>query len=143
MPCEYRIFADMNLIVKTFSGCVTTKCVLELLDRVEEDPNFREGMAELDDLRDVVDLAITATDIGHFAAMVKGFSQGKRRPTKKAVIAPSGPARIAAQGFYSEVEGTKGLEVGVFGDVKDALVFLSIPAPDFARFLETNQISVH
>ena len=126
MPCHYEIFPAENLVAKTYCGRVTAKCVLRLLDDIECDRNYQEGMAEFDDLSQVADLAITATEIGHFADLVSGLSKRKRRPTRKAIFAPHGPGRAAAYGFSKMVEGVKGFEVGVFDDVSAAMTFLGI-----------------
>lgn len=127
MPCHYKIFARENLIAKTYSGRITTRCVLKLLDDIEDDQNYREGMLEFDDLRDISDLAITASDIGHFADLIAGLNARKRQPTKKAILAPYGPARTAAFGFCKMVENAKGIEIEVFDETTEAFKYLGLP----------------
>ena len=132
-----------DLVIKTYSGRVTARCVLSLLDRIEEDERYREGMAELDDMRLVSDLAITATEIGHFVDLLTGFSNRKRRPTRKAVLAATGPARIAAEAFCRETEFMESLKVGVFCEPEDAFQFLGTANDDLMQSLETFRLSIH
>lgn len=143
MPCRYKIFVDENLVAKTFFGRVTTQCVLKLLDDIEFDRDYREGMLEFDDLSGISDLAITATDIAHFADLLTGLNLRKRKPTKKAIFAPNGAGRAAAHGFSNLVEGAQGFEVGVFGNFETAMSFLGVESDkDLCRSLETG-IVVH
>ena len=136
MPVGYQIYPERNLIKKTFSGRVTTREVLKILDDIEADIDYREGMMELDDLCAVTDLDITATEIAHFADLVTGLNTGKRHPSRKAVLAPHGPARVAAHGFRKLVEGAEGFDVEVFDDMAKALAYLRIGHDDkFSRSL--------
>ena len=126
MPCHYRIFTHENLIAKSFCGRITTRCVLKLLDDIEADPRYRDGMLEFDDLTRVEDLDITATDIMHFADLVVGMEARKRKPTRKAILAGYGPGQVAAHGFCKMVEGAEKYEARVFENLSDAISFLGI-----------------
>ncbi|MEO0917000.1 MAG: hypothetical protein AAFY31_08460 [Pseudomonadota bacterium] len=143
LPCNYVINENENLIVKTYAGRVTARCVLQMLDMLEVDPAFHEEMREFDDLRDVTDLAITATEIKQFGDLITGCSMRRRRPARKAIVAPSGPGRIAAHGFCQDVRDAEGLEVGVFDEVKDALAFLDITNQRLVTSLEGNKLYTH
>lgn len=141
MPCHYQIFQKENLVAKTFFGRVTTKCVLNLLDNIESDQKYRDGMLEFDDLSNVADLAITATDIARFADLIVGLNRRKRLPTKKAILAGPGPGRAAAYGFCKMVEGAKGIEVKVFEEYSEALPFLDISSDEcLRRFLAVRRV---
>lgn len=127
MQCSFRIFTEFNLVYKTYPARVTYKTVLALLDALEAEPLFTDGMMELDDLRAVTDLAITATELERFADLITGINIRKRRPSKKAVVAPAGPGRIAALGFNAIMKDIPGPEIGVFDTVDEALAFLGVP----------------
>lgn len=124
MPCHYKIIPSENLVAKSYWGLVTARCVLQMLDDIEDDALYQEGMAEFDDLSSVTDFAITPSEIDRFADLVTGLSNRKRRPTKKAVFAPSASVRDAANHFSKLVEGSNGVEVGVFENRSEALAFL-------------------
>lgn len=143
MPCDYRIFSDDNLVVKKYCGRITYRCVLELLDRMEEDPRFHEGMMEFDDLRCISDLAITASELEKFVDLIRSINTRKRRPTRKAILAPSGAARIAAEGFCKEFEGVSKLEIRVFADPETAFAFLGVSPHHQEHILEWGGLTVH
>ena len=133
MPCEYEIFPAQNLVMKRFWGRVTARCVLRMLDDIEEDSLYREGMVEFDDLSELVDLAITASEISEFAGLITGLTTRRRRPTRKAIFAPHGPGKAAAHGFCKMVEGCKDFKVAAFDDCSEAMAFLGLsgdPGPD-------------
>lgn len=143
MPCEHQTFADENLLVKRFAGRITRKCVLELLDRVEADPEYIEGMVAFDDLREVTELAINADDISMFADLMKGIHLRRMQPRKRAVLVPSGNARQAAEQYCRMVRGVPGLDIRVFGDIKSALSFLGLSETPLAAHLKSGRILVH
>ncbi len=138
MPCHYQILPEENLVAKVYFGRVTTKCVLKLMDDFEADPKYREGMMEFDDLSRVEDLDISATDISHFAELLTGLSVRKRQTTRKAVLAPSGPGRVAAYGFSKLMIGNENIHVAVFDKLSSAAIFLEIKDhSNFKRSLKT------
>ncbi len=126
MPCHYQIFPQHHLVAKRFTGRVTARCVLKLLDDIESDARYRDGMFEFDDLTEVDDLAISATEIGNFADLIKGLKTRNRRPSKKAILAPHGPGRAAALEFGKLVEGAEDFEVGLFDHISEAFRFLNL-----------------
>lgn len=127
MPCSYRVYPDRNLVVKNYEGRVTTKCVLDLIDRMESDPAYQPGMLEFDDLSRVSELAIPPADIKRFAELMTGLGYRRRRCTRKAVFVSTDDARHATEQFMKEVEGSSTVEVGVFCDARSALDFLGVP----------------
>ena len=126
MPCEYRTYPRHNVIVKRYVGRVTTRCVLDLLDQVECDESYAEGMKELDDLRDVVDFDIPESDIARFADLIKGVNNRRRQPSTKAVVADSVVIRQAAELYSAEVKDMPEIKIGVFSAFDDALLFLGL-----------------
>ena len=128
MPCTYRIESGLNLVIKVYWGRVRYTDVLNMLDAMEDDPVFRDGMMELDDLSDVTDLDISKAEVSRFADLIKGLSTRRRRPTKKAVVTRSDAVRMAARNFTEDVGEGAMLRVGVFDSIDDALAFLGVPA---------------
>lgn len=143
MPCEYWILPAQNLVVKAYSGRVTAKCVLTMLDELEGDPAYVEGMREFDDLSGVEDLAITATDIAHFADLVSGLRSRRRMPAKKAVFAVEGPSRVGAFGFSKMLENHPSLKVGVFDDLSEAAAFLGVSEHDITLYPSASKSAVN
>ncbi len=127
MPCEFRIHTSRNLVEKTYFGRLTTKCVLDMLDRLEEDPEYQSGMMEFDDLRAVTDLAIPPEDVARFADLMMALTSRRRTCTRKAVVTESEDVRRAVESFASEIEGNSGLEVGIFDNRSCAFAFLGVP----------------
>jgi len=107
---------------------------------MEAGKNYEEGMLEFDDLRDVTDLAITATEIEYFAELRVGSNKRSKQPFKKAMLAPKGPGRVAAYGFSKLIEGRAGVEVSVFDEIIDAVKFLGLS--EGSTFLRTIKLSL-
>ncbi|MHA6323951.1 hypothetical protein [Roseivivax sp. CAU 1753] len=127
MPCEYQTYPDDNIIVKRFRGRITTRCVLDLLDRVEQDLSYVEGMMELADLRLVTEMAIPRADVKKFADLITGMDRRQRQPSRKAVIATSQDILDAARFYVDDVRGKRDLQIGVFSDIDEGLAFLGLP----------------
>ena len=126
MPCHHKIHSRANLVAKTFCGCVTSRCLLKLMDDIENDPEYHDGMLEFADVTRVEDFAVTATDLADFANMTVGLNFRRQKPTKKAILAGRGPGYVAAHGFCKMVEGTERYEVRVFEELPAAVSFLGI-----------------
>ncbi|MSU88091.1 hypothetical protein GE300_00500 [Rhodobacteraceae bacterium 2CG4] len=143
MPCDYWTYAAENVVVKRYVGRITHRCVLDLLDRMELDPDYVEGMSEFDDLRHVTELAVTDQEVIWFADLIKGFSHRSRTPMRKAVLTASEQTRAAAELFRTEVETVPGLEVAIFADIEQALAFLGIDGLPLGDRLRTERLFVH
>ena len=143
MPCKYKIYGSENLLVKYYIGRVTTRDVLELLDAVEEDPEYVEGMLELDDMRFVTQLDITSDEVTEFAELVKNHGVGRRRLSRKAVVATSAETQQAAAWFCANVKYMPDLEVGVFEGMADAVSFLHPLCISLLPRIEREGIPLH
>lgn len=132
MPSSHVVLSDKAIALKTHSGRLTARCVLSMLDRLENDPAYQEGMAEIDDLRDVSDFAIDPDEIGQFADLMMGLSSRRRNCTRKAVVTSSPEIRHAAEEFVRQVEGAQGLEVRVVDTLEEAFIFLAPNQPSDA-----------
>ena len=143
MPCYYTIHVDENVVAKKYFGRVTTACVLRLIDTFQADPNYRNDMMELDDLRDLEDLDMSTKDISEIAIMLTGFSDRKQKSTRKSVLAPHGAARAAAFGFKSLVEANDAFEVGIFSTLTDAVGFLDLNDADRFQIAVYEDFKVH
>ena len=63
MPISYRIDPEHNVILTMASGILTDDDILELKRRLTADPEFKDGMRELSDVRAVTDLRVTTRGV--------------------------------------------------------------------------------
>ena len=126
MPCEYKIFHNCNVIIKRYSGQVTTRCVLELLDKIENDETFLEGMHEIDDLRFVTDFAIPECDAKRLAELIKCINDRRKTPVKRAVVAFSEDIRSTARLNCAKIAESVDVDLRIFSEMKKALEFMGI-----------------
>lgn len=143
MPCEYQIFVDERLVVKTFFGRITYRCVLDLLDRVESDPLYVPGMSELDDLRGVSDLAYTQEEIRRLADLMKSIYRRRQKHTRKATLATDPRIGRAAYDLCKAIEDPPSLRIGVFSDLGEAGSFLGLSAERLSLLAEAPPTLIH
>ncbi|MBJ3763093.1 hypothetical protein ILP92_10085 [Maribius pontilimi] len=124
MPCMYQIHPRENLIVKKYRGAITVREVLEFFDAIESDPHFRDGIYELDCLKDLTELKITVRDQLKLLDMIRLISTRKSGPSRKAMVAPSGIGRATANRIVEEVMRVRGASIAAFNDLPAALDFL-------------------
>ena len=123
MPGTYWIDKKTNIVVKRYSGTVTVRCVLNVLDSVEADPEFASGMNELNDSRAVTAYAIARDELEHLAELVKGYNVRVRGLSRKAVVVLTDETWRTAHLYRSLVTAGTRLEVGVFDAMAGALEF--------------------
>ena len=63
MPITYRIDTERNLVHTTASGTLTDEDVISMKASLVRNPDFRPGMNELSDIRQVEELAVTPEGI--------------------------------------------------------------------------------
>lgn len=124
MPCRYQIVPEVNLVAKAYFGRVTTECILKLLDSIEADCTYHEGMIAFDDLSRVEYLDVSSRDISNFAALLSGFGYRRQRPSHMVVFAPHGAGRAGALEFLRRVEGSQTLNVSVVDTLSKAATLL-------------------
>lgn len=135
MPCTYQTFARQNLLAKRYYGDLETRCVLKLLDAIELDPSYIEGMCEIDDLRTIESFAIPEGDIGGLADLIQGIHQRRRQPRLKAVVTCREDVRAAAKYYAHQVENLPAVRVGIFDTIAEAMRFLGIDDPELVANL--------
>ncbi|MGY3670607.1 hypothetical protein ACW9UM_17275 [Marinovum sp. KMM 9989] len=126
MPVTCWVSADDGLVIKTFRGHVTRTEILEVLDALEENPAYAEGMVEFDDMRDVTHLDLTDKDIRGFADLITSLNQRQRQPSRKAILTPDGAPRRAAELYSAAVAGVPGFEMAVMSTLDEALRYLRL-----------------
>ena len=142
MPCNYTTHATENLIAKKYYGRLTRVCVLDLLDRVEADPLYVEGMREFADLRDVTELDVKPEDVEAFADLIKGLNLRRRQPSLKAVLVASDETRVAAEKYMASIADAVQFKIGIFTDFDDAMVFLRLAGTTLAAQLEDRRLTL-
>jgi len=142
VPSAYHIFPDSNLLLVRYWGKLQAHCVLRLIDALEEDPGYRDGMNEFDDLRDVTEVAISPSELERMVNLVAGVNLRSPLPRKKALIA-TGPVVLQAAGVYSNLLQTQSNVIPcVFSDVEEAIRFLSLENTLVARqLIDPNALS--
>ena len=122
MPISYRIDVERNLVLTTASGTLTDDDVLQLKARLVRDPDFRPGMKELSDIRNITRLDVTADGI---QAMVE---QDQR---DRAVVASHRLALVVSKDLdfgmarmYQTLTESTMKNVGVFRDIDKANAWL-------------------
>lgn len=63
MPISYQIDVKHQLVLTTASGTLTDDDVLQFKFRLVRDPDFRPGMSELSDIRNVEKIEVTTIGI--------------------------------------------------------------------------------
>lgn len=122
MPISYRIDVERNLVLTTASGTLTDDDVLQFKARLVRDPDFRPGMKELSDIRNITRLDVTAAGI---RAMVE---QDQR---DRAVVASHRLALVVSKDLdfgmarmYQTLTESTMKNVGVFRDIDKANAWL-------------------
>lgn len=140
MPGTYWIDKKTNIVVKRYSGTVTVRCVLNVLDSVEADPEFASGMNELNDSRAVTAYAIARDELEHLAELVKGYNVRVRGLSRKAVVVLTDETWRTAHLYRSLVTAGTRLEVGVFDAMSEALDFLRVMDEEDRQRLMKHQV---
>ena len=133
MPCEYQVFEDENLIVKVYSGRVTSRCILDVLDRLEADPKYHEGMCELYDLRAATEFALTEAEIAKLAELMAGINKRRQAPIRVATVADSAHTLKMASAYRQNLEAVSDMKIQICGTLQEALVHLGRDADMFAK----------
>jgi len=128
----YRIYPQHNLLAKSYSGILTIRCVLDVLDALELDPAFREGMFELDDLRFIDEFALSPDEVRKLAGLIKGLNTRRRQATRRSAVSSDPTVLRAAAVYMRELEGLPQSNIRVFDHLVDALEFLDISNPQLA-----------
>ncbi len=122
MPISYVIDAERNLVVTTASGTLTNDDVIQLKDRLAQDPGFKPGMSELSDVRSIDHLEVTPAGV---RAMVR---QDERAATQgasgKLALVVSQDVAYGMARMYQMLTESHTPNVGIFRDIGEARAWL-------------------
>ncbi len=125
MPITYSIDRERNVVFTTIRGVLTDDELLDHKKRLTSDPNFKSGMVELSDAREVGELAVTAEGVGRFVTqdskdseLLKGY--------KLAIVASEDVVYGMAR-MYQTLTEKNVPAVRIFRDLDEAKAWLGCP----------------
>lgn len=131
MPCDYSIEDLQSCLTVTLTGSVRVRELLLMIDRVDADPRYRDGMDEFFDLTQLERIAITEVNCQRLSQLIIGLYRRRRPPGKVACLAPSmGPPPSAIVRYGQALLEATGTELRIFNSRREAFLFL--PAPPSA-----------
>ncbi|MGV6811513.1 MAG: hypothetical protein ACWA47_04645 [Brevirhabdus sp.] len=133
MPSAYYIFPSDDLLLVRYWGTLTPRCVLGLIDELSDDPGFRDGMNELDDLRGVTEFALSEAELGQMAALVAGLNLVSEMPRKKALLVTDQTTIHPARSYAKLLRAQSNIDVQVFMQLDEATRFLGVDGSPVAR----------
>lgn len=124
MPISYRIDLRQNVIWTIVTGILTDGELLEHKQKIVKDPDFRPGMRELSDARNVERLDITSEGVQRFVAQDADDALLLRNH-RIAIVAQEDVVFGMARMYGMMTEKYLG-DVMVFRDMKDAMNWIGI-----------------
>ncbi len=122
MPITYSIDPKLGVIFTTAWDVLTVEELFEHKRKLAADPDFKPGMVELSDVRQITELDVTPEGIGRFVAQ-DTISAEKLRDYKLAIIVSQevvfGMARM-----YEMMTEQNVSNVAVFRDLEEAKTWL-------------------
>lgn len=126
LPCTYQIYRQAGLLRKVFSGTLTARPILHMIDQIESDPSYKEGMAQLIDMTAVTNFAVTISEIAHFADLVIGLNAREGKHLRIALLVSNASGRAGAFAYCRMLEGKTTISAEPFETLPEALAFLGI-----------------
>ena len=125
MPIDYRIDTKLGVIFTSANGVLTDQDLLQHKRRLLEDPQFRAGLAELSDVRNVDRLDVTPEGIRRFAQ--QDAADATTLGDYKLAIVASEPVVFGMARMYQARTSEALSNVMVFRTVSEARVWLAVP----------------
>lgn len=125
MPIDYCIDENLQVVFTTGTGVLTEDELLEHKRKVISDPNFKPGFVELSDVRDVSDLAVSASGLERFVA--QDDTDAERLRDYKLAIVVSGALEFGMGTMYEMMSRKNNRDVRIFRDLGLAKEWLQIP----------------
>ena len=138
MPIQYQIIPDANLVVKVYHGDIRCACILDMLDRMEADHRYVEGMRELDDYRGISSFELSQEDRTRFIDLMGLLTLRRSKVTRKAVVATSEEVKTATRAFMQAAEDNPYFELQLFSDLLPAIAYLKLNPSDFSDLLSSD-----
>lgn len=122
MPITYSIDRERNVVFTTIRGVLTDDELLDHKMRLTSDPNFKSGMVELSDAREVGELAVTAEGVGRFVTQDSKDSE-LLKDYKLAIVASEDVVYGMAR-MYQTLTEKNVPAVRIFRDLDEAKAWL-------------------
>ncbi|MCE9568257.1 MAG: hypothetical protein K8U57_40170 [Planctomycetes bacterium] len=134
MPADFFIETRLGVVFSKATGVYGKADVVDHMDRLQSNPDFRPQFNQLADFRDVSIMTLSADDIRQLAKRTI-FSVSSRRAFVVTGELEFGLARMF--GTYRELAGESGIVT--FREMKDALAWLSLSVePEPSMFSKLN-----
>ncbi len=128
MPANYEILSKGQVLIVNYSGIVTARDTLELLDLLEADPAFRPGFKELSDLSAIEQIQVNADDIPQLVKLTSGIYARNTPPSRIAFVLPKSPDRAKVERYATLLAQTVAAsDIRTFDTRREALLFLNAP----------------
>jgi len=128
LPANYEILSKGQVLIVNYSGIVTARDTLELLDLLEADPAFRPGFKELSDFANVSDIQVNADEIPQLVKLTSGIYARNTPPSRIAFVLPQNPDRAKVERYATLLTQTvAGSDIRTFDTRREALLFLNAP----------------
>ena len=123
MPVRVSIDVEKNLVHRELHGRVSAEELLESIDAVVNDPDFRPGMKSLNDLRGVIHTADTEY-VMKIAQALMGYAD--RLASAKVAIVVSADVVFGMMRMLQSYISDSPLDVMVFKDLDEAKEWLEL-----------------
>jgi hypothetical protein len=133
MPYSYTIFSDLGLALVRGAGRVTGVDILQSIEAMTLDPDWKPGMRQLSDYRRITEFVITPEDLRAIADLERRREEEGRsgRGGKCAIVVLDEMYATACQ-LYSRQARGRSHAVEVFRSMESAIEWIG---PDFDRVL--------
>ncbi len=123
MAISYSIDVDRQLILTVASGTLSDDDLIQFKIRLVRDPDFKAGMCEISDLRDVVNFNITTNGVRRL--VMQDEKDARLVRTHKLAIVTSQTIIYGMARMYQTLTQKNIAEVNVFRDIEKAQAWIS------------------
>jgi len=117
--------------MKRFSGILTVKCMLSMIDEMFNDPLYVEGLLEINNLLDVEKLDISSENVDQITEMFIGLSPIRKLATNKAIISTDPEIIAASKAIDDKVNLAQEHRYRYFSTLEEALDGLGLSQDPF------------
>lgn len=136
MAYSHQIFPEQNLTLICASGSVSGRDILASMDEMFGDPDWRLGMTQLNDYRDITEFVITPEDLRAILARETQMARRQERPVRAgrlAIVVRSDLYEEVCR-LYAALEKKRSFDVEVFRSLEQAAAWLDL-SPEQRRMV--------
>ncbi len=122
MPVSYTIDVQSSLVLTRASGTLTDDDVIQLKARLVRDPDFKPGMRELSDIRNIDHLDVTPAGVR--AMVLQDKEDASQVASHKLALVLSEDVAYGMARMYQTLTESNMENVGVFRDIEEARAWL-------------------